>query len=273
MSKTSKFVKELASDKRSTRDAAFESLSKYLRSRSTAQLSLLEMEKLWKGLYYTMWLCDRPRPQEQLAESLGSLYSEVVPSNCLPNFLEAFWVVIVREWHSIDYWRVDKYYLLIRRVLRHNFKKLKSQNWPLKDIDDFLTVYEKLPLSGKSTISTALPYHLCDIYLDELERVIFEDISEDEEEEGDDEQENKRLESVISEKKKDILRQVPVGKLIVPFEKLEKSDALKPLKNKIKEEGLSDPRLVEWGVFQAEEDKDGNEDEGEDEEEEWHGFD
>lgn len=268
MSKTSKFVKELASDKRSTRDAAFESLSKYLRSRSTAQLSLLEMEKLWKGLYYTMWLCDRPRPQEQLAESLGSLFSEVVPLNCFPNFLEAFWVVIIREWHGIDYWRIDKYYLLIRRVLRHNFKRLKFQNWSPKDVDNFLAVYEKLPLSGNPTISNALPYHLCDIYLDELERIIFEDIGEDE---NVDEQENQRLKSAVLEQKKDILSQVPVRKLIVPFENLEKSDVLKPLKNKIKEEVLSDPRLVEWGVYQATADE--NDNEGEEEEEEWHGFD
>lgn len=274
MSQTSTFVKKLAANDRPTREAALEALRKFLVSRSSSKLPLLEMEKLWKGLYYSMWFCDRPRPQERLAENLGKLYSETIPVKLHGKFLEAFWTVMIKEWPSIDQWRIDKFYLLIRRVLRHNFKQLKSQSWDKKYVDEFLDVLVRLPLSGDKSISVALPYHLCDIYMDELELVIFEELSDLQEELDEQDERDLELYKTLFKKKLDIVNATPIVDLISPFEKLNKNAPLKTLREKCKEDVLDDKRLKEWGVVGGN-DSDSDEDDeekDEDSEDEWKGF-
>ena len=77
----------------------------------------MDLKKIWKGLYFSMWYCDRSKAQERLAENLGKLYSETVSVLLFPQFVLAFFDIISIEWPNIDQWRVDKYYLLIRRIL------------------------------------------------------------------------------------------------------------------------------------------------------------
>lgn len=277
---TSTFVKKLASNERLTREAAFESLQKYLRSKSSSNLSLLDMEKLWKGLYFAMWFSDKPKPQENLAESLAKLFSEVIPIDKVSTFHEAFWVIIIKEWPSIDQWRIDKYYMLIRRVLRHNFIRLRNDDWKEDQLDSFLEILTKLPLSGDKSISVALPYHLCDIYIEELETVLFEDLDQEELEDEDDDTKKLELYKENFRKKLEIVQQTPVVSLILPFEKLNKNALLKTLREKAKEEVLDDQRLKDWGVIDNESDNDDdddennddNDDDDDDKEDEWTGF-
>lgn len=257
MSQTSKFVKKLASNDRATREATFKALSKYLSSRNAAKLDTLEMEKLWKGLYFSMWFCDRPGPQQRLAENLGLLYSGHIPVSAFPRFVEAFWVIMIREWPTIDQWRIDKYYLLIRRVVRHCFRQLKQQNWDSKLVQDYLEALEKHPLSGNQSVGTALPYHLCDIWMDELERVVFEKDDEENEEQDEEQDDEKVLEK---------LENVPVDTLVEPFAKLSKSAALKTLREKCKTEVLEDKRYQKWLTQNS------DEEEEDADEEEWKGF-
>lgn len=268
MGESSKFVKLLASNDRKTREAALDLLKKYLSSKSSAQLNLEELKKLWKGLYFSMWFCDRARPQERLAENLGALFSETIPLSRFADFIEAFWTVMIREWSSIDQWRIDKFYLLIRRVVRHSFIRLNKEKWNSQTVDEFLSVYEKLVLSGDQKVSVALPYHLCDIYLDELERVMFNTTDEGAEDDADDKEEQDQGEDAENsskdiQKKREVMEQVPLSKLIEPFVKLSKDAKLKTLREKCKNEVLDDLRLKEWGIMEESESE---------EEEEWTGF-
>ncbi|KAK6459694.1 putative ribosome biogenesis protein [Scheffersomyces xylosifermentans] len=278
MSQTSSFVKKLASNDRPTRDAALEALQRYLSSKSSKKLSLLDMEKLWKGLYFSMWFCDRPKTQERLAENLGKLYSEVILKDEFSRFVESFWSIIILEWPSIDQWRIDKFYLLIRRVLRHNFKFLRAQNWDEKLLEQWLDVMNRTVLSGDKSIPVALPYHLCDIYLEELELVIFDDLKDVQEELDELNKEDKDYIEKYQEvykKKLEVAGEIPIKELISPFERLNKEALLKTLREKCKEEVLDDARLKDWGVYEDEEDSadekegDANDD---DSEEEWTGF-
>lgn len=214
-----------------------------------------------------MWFSDKPKPQESLAENLGQLFSEVVPVKALATFHEAFWVIIIREWPEIDQWRIDKFYLLIRRVLRHNFKRLHSIDWDEAQVSKFVGVLEKLPLSGDKSISVALPYHLCDIYLEELEFVLFEKLEEDEIDDVEDKEERMELLKQAFAEKLKIVDECPVKALISPFEKLSKSALLKTLREKAKQEVLDDQRLKDWGVVESESDE-----EAEESDSEWKGF-
>ncbi|KAG5422351.1 hypothetical protein I9W82_001446 [Candida metapsilosis] len=277
MSQASNFVKKLASNDKPTRDAALESLKKFLISKSSKSfsISLLDAEKLWKGLYYSMWFCDRPKAQERLAENLGKLYSENINSNeVFLRFVEAFNLIMIKEWSDIDQWRIDKYYLLIRRVLRHNFKYLKQHEWDGELVNDWVDVMSRTFLSGDAKVPVALPYHLCDIYLDELQLIMFEELEEEELDKEDPEYLQK-YEKLMREKI-DIVEGVPVLKLIEPFQTLNKEAKLKPLREKCKEDVLDDERLVDWAVIEDDSDSDSDEKDGsaeeEEEEEEWKGF-
>lgn len=243
---TSSFVKKLASNDRATRDAAFEALKKFLASKQS-KLSLLDYEKLWKGLYFSMWFSDRPLPQQRLAERLGELFSQVIPLLQFETFVEAFWVVIIKEWPSIDQWRIDKFYMLIRRVVRHCLLRLQSQKWDRQLVTQYNAVLRKSPLSGDPTISMALPYHLCDLYLDEIEVVLFSDELRAEGDEIDAAAEPERHQKFIAHKRA-LVEEAPIIQLIEPFAELRKLALLKTLREKCAEEVVDDERLVEWGV-------------------------
>lgn len=229
------------------------------------------MMKLWKGLYLAMWFCDRPAPQERLAEQLGELFSGFISEKQFGDFLAAFWSIMIREWPEIDQWRVDKFLLLMRRVLRHSLIFLKKHQYKELLVTDYLKVMEEFPLCGDKSVPYALPYHLCDIYVDELETVMFGDLNSDLEQ---DEENNKE----VLEKKLEIASVTPIINLIGPFAALNKNASLKTLREKCKDDVLDDKRLVEWGVVESkgksassDENRDEQDDE-DDEEEEWTGF-
>lgn len=287
MAPTTAFVKKLASNDKSVRDQSFDTLKKYLAARNSKKLTPLDFEKLWKGLYYAMWFCDKPKPQENLAESIGELYSSFIPSESFIPFLEAFWKIINKEWPNIDHWRIDKNLLMVRRILRHSFKFLQKNNWSIDEegentlLKQFTNViYEKV-LSGDKTIPLALLYHITDIYLDELEIVIFADLSGLQEEldniEDEESEEFKTKRQELYKKKFEIVDDIPVLKLIEPFEKIPEIPTTKTLWTKAKSEVLQDERLKLWGVVPDDDEEETKEDENEEkedeeEEEEWKGF-
>ncbi|KAK6461383.1 hypothetical protein DFJ63DRAFT_319660 [Scheffersomyces coipomensis] len=284
---SSTFVKKLASNDKKTRDGALESLKKYLSTKSLSnKITVLDYEKLWKGLYFSMWYCDRPQAQERLSENLGKLYSESIkdPKNFLL-FAQSFFKIMIIEWPSIDQWRIDKYYLLIRRVLRHNFKFLKLNHWDEELVNNWVNilVQDNGILCGDKSIAMALPYHICDIFLDELELIIFEDIQEEALNKDDEDYLEKYQQSITT--KINICSEIPIKLLISPFETLNKQAPLKTLREKCKEEVLDDERLITWNVIEEdddeEEDSDGDsdnednkddEDDEDEDEDEWTGF-
>jgi ribosomal RNA-processing protein 1 len=233
-------------------------------------LPLLEFEKLWKGLFYSMWFSDRPRPQQRLANDLGQLFL-VIPEQNYGNFSLAFWVIMSREWVGIDHHRLDKFLLLLRRVLFYQLKRLKESEWNENLVNDYLEALKKSPLSGEKKVPTGIPYHLIDIYADELERMLFEGIEEDDDDE----------ESIENEKQQ-MIKDAPLETLIEPFVTLRKEALLKTMREKIRDDFLGDQRLKDWNVVEEEAEKEAEKtkvddvDEDEDEgssDDEWHGFD
>lgn len=225
-------------------------------------LPLIELQKLWKGLFYSMWFSDMPRPQQRLAKKLGLLFLETIPLNSFIPFVELFWSIMVKEWSGIDVWRVDKFYMLIRRVLFYCFERLKLEKWDEKLIKLYLELLQKIPLSGETRVPVAIPYHLVDIYVDEIERCMFEEVELELE-----------LKELSEELKDEIIESTPIDLLLTPFKELQQHALLKTLRLKIKEDIFKDSRLVEWGIVELELEKVEAEAEGSDEEEEeWTGF-
>lgn len=285
---TNAFVRKLAHNDPAVRNAAFVALKNFLKAKSSSKLDLIELQVLWRGLYFSMWYCDKPIPQQTLAGNLGELFSKVVAESQLQDFHRAYWLIMAKEWPQLDKWRLDKYLMLVRRVLRHLLFRLEEHGWPEAEVQNFLDVLNEYPLSEKAFFPKSLTYHICDIYLDEIEYVIFKDFRDysqeddvesededdevDEEKEDDDEEKEEKskndVKSLTEEeqnaKKAQILANTPLVKLIEPFDTLSKSGKDKVLRNKIKEEVINDDRIKAWGV--------NDEEENDDSDDEWTGF-
>lgn len=164
-------------------------------------MTALETLKLWKGLFFALWMCDRAVPQQTLCAELADLIF-VLPRHAVVPWLRGFWATMSREWTGIDVLRMEKFLLLVRRVVGAGFKwmkkgageggKKKKKNgdevvWDLQRVDDILGLLGEWPFALEDearveqgtekeelvpqTIPVGLRLHVLDIWVDEAEKV------------------------------------------------------------------------------------------------------
>lgn len=190
----------------------------------------------------------------------------------------------------MDKWRLDKFLMLMRYVVRECFVKMDVREWDEEAVSEYLSVMKRLVLKDDSQVPRAITYHIIDVWVDEIDRVLFPaDEDEDEDEAGDDSDgdEKKTIEDRIEEKKAVLEeKKVPVGLLLEPFKALSGKGHSEALVAKIRVEILDDQRLHELGVDTslpkqkrkaaddlAEDDEDeDDESDADDDQEEWTGF-
>ncbi|KAI5207417.1 hypothetical protein E4T39_01900 [Aureobasidium subglaciale] len=231
---------------RQVRDKAVASLRTFL-SRSTP-FSNLDFLKLWKGLFYCMWSCDKPGPQRRLALDLSALVSLLsTPANFL-GFMRAFWQTMAREYTAIDSLRMDKFLFLIRSFVSAGWGWCAKGNW--KDAEtrkQYGELLKEIPLHPRDPkVPNGLKYHVVDVYVDELEKIGGEG--------------------------------APYEELMEPLVELGQKGLLKSVRKKVAE-ALDDSRVKEWLGIEEEEGDDEElseveaEIDEEDEDEEFGGFD
>uniref|UniRef100_A0A452VNR2 Ribosomal RNA processing 1B n=1 Tax=Ursus maritimus TaxID=29073 RepID=A0A452VNR2_URSMA len=138
-----------------------------------------ELLKIWKGLFYCMWVQDEPLLQEELANTISQLVHVVNNSEAQHLFIQTFWQTMNREWKGIDRLRLGKYYMLIRLVLRQSFEVLKRHGWEESRIKLFLDVLMKEILHPESQSPNGVKFHFIDIYQDELSKVRVKELLAD----------------------------------------------------------------------------------------------
>jgi ribosomal RNA-processing protein 1 len=193
---------------RKTRTAALESLRTFLSAkRISSSLSTLDILKLWKGLFYALWMCDRPLPQQALCQDLADIIW-ILPDPAVIPWLNGFWATMAREWTTgIDVLRMEKFLLLVRRVLASSFawmrlrepakkaartrkrtvdgavespsarfddKKVEQMlgllaDWPFRPDEESRKEDEEDALMPK-TVPVGLKLHTLDIWVDEAEK-------------------------------------------------------------------------------------------------------
>ncbi|XP_020926728.1 ribosomal RNA processing protein 1 homolog B isoform X10 [Sus scrofa] len=168
------FAQRLASHEKGIRDRAVKKLRQYISvktQRETGGFSQEELLKIWKGLFYCMWVQDEPLLQEELASAISQLVHVVNNSEAQHLFLQTFWQTVTREWTGIDRRRLDKLCMLTRLVLRQSFEVLKRSGWEESQIQLFLDVLMKEVLHPESQAPSGVKFHFVAIYLEELSRV------------------------------------------------------------------------------------------------------
>lgn len=208
------------------------------------QLEITDLQKLWRALWFAMWHSDTPLVQQKLAKDLAELFLQTQAKNEIV-FVEAFWFIMLREWETLDRYRINKFYMLVRFVLSAQLTRLKLSQWSGTDVAQFasqLVSEETGPLSYANIRSPhGLRLHLVDIFLEELEKVLDGDVIDQE-----------VLKVVLSP----VLTQPELSEF-------------KHVKQKVIEDVLSDVRLAEWGM-NAKQEKENQE---ESDKSDWEGFD
>uniref|UniRef100_A0AAG5CY59 Uncharacterized protein n=1 Tax=Anopheles atroparvus TaxID=41427 RepID=A0AAG5CY59_ANOAO len=168
-----KFARALAGNDPKLRRKVLKNLKTWLttRSQSTFAFSDADFLRLWKGLFYCMWMSDKPLVQEELAESVGMLvrcFDQNVP--VAVQFFKAFMVTMGIEWFGIDRWRMDKFMMFVRRVTRQLLFVLHENGWQTEHVGLFVQTIEATVLN-RDVSSFGLTNHFNDLLLEEIAKV------------------------------------------------------------------------------------------------------
>lgn len=168
--KSSLFVNLVNVNKHVRETALKKDVQKWIVSNSSnPALDLMEMMKLWKALYYTAWMGDKPFVQMDISETLSSFIKSFTSYKGVHLYLEAFFRTIEREWHGIDIWRMDKFYLLIRAMLCGYMKWLIAL--PEAQQTEQGKRYSRVIFSvlhPEDITADGIKYHLAFIFVDEM---------------------------------------------------------------------------------------------------------
>ncbi|XP_028623769.1 ribosomal RNA processing protein 1 homolog A [Grammomys surdaster] len=167
-------AQRLAGNEQVTRDRALRKLRKYIVARSqraTGGFTPDELIKVWKGLFYCMWMQDKPLQQEELGTTIAQLVHAFQTMEAQHLFLRAFWQTMIREWVGIDRLRLDKFYMLMRMVLNESLKAVKIQGWEERHIEQLLELLTTEILNPESQAPSGVKSHFLEIFLEELTKV------------------------------------------------------------------------------------------------------
>ncbi|XP_016318819.1 ribosomal RNA processing protein 1 homolog A isoform X2 [Sinocyclocheilus anshuiensis] len=169
------FAQKLASNEKPVRSRALVKLRKYISARSeTAGVCCVsgfreeELLKIWKGLFYCMWMQDKPLLQEELSTKISRLLHSFRTLDSQFLYLKTFLQTMKREWNGIDRLRMDKYFQLVRFVFREVFEMLKRQQWESRLVSEFLQLFSAQLLHSSSAAPAGFLLHALDLYLTEL---------------------------------------------------------------------------------------------------------
>ncbi|XP_061856628.1 ribosomal RNA processing protein 1 homolog B isoform X2 [Colius striatus] len=176
------FAQRLAANEKRIRDRALKKLRGYINLRTQRPdggFSQEELLKIWKGLFYCVWMQDKPLLQEELVGNISQLIHVIQNTEARNLFIQTFWQTMNREWNGIDHLRLDKYYMLMRVMLKQSFEVLKRSEWDESLIELFLQLLMKEVMDPDSNAPIGIKLHFIDIYLDELAKVGAKELTAD----------------------------------------------------------------------------------------------
>uniref|UniRef100_A0A3Q2PMR1 Ribosomal RNA processing protein 1 homolog A n=1 Tax=Fundulus heteroclitus TaxID=8078 RepID=A0A3Q2PMR1_FUNHE len=130
-----------------------------------------ELLKLWKGLFYCLWMQDKPLLQEELSNQISALIHSFHDIDKQLMYLESFLQTFKREWTGIDRLRMDKFYQLVRFMFRQTFDVLRRTRWESSAVGKFLILLKSHLLQNDSEVPSGLLLHILDLYMTELAAV------------------------------------------------------------------------------------------------------
>ena len=161
-----KFAKALVNPEKESRDKTLANLHKYVAS--IKSFDDMEMLKLWKALYYTMWLSDKAPIQLELAQNLTNLTQVFSTVELQLLYVRMFFRILMREWFHLDQYRVNKFYSLIRLMFRNVLATAAKAGWASEITAKLIEIVDVEVLMKKPN---GVRFHIADIFLSELHTV------------------------------------------------------------------------------------------------------
>ena len=116
---SSVIVQDLVSSERLVREDAHSRMLSWLAEKATLDPSFETMQKLWRALLRSLWMTDTLERQEVLTDILSKSAIKALGGPSSPSALmygDSFWNSISAEWEALDGLRLDKFYLLMRKL-------------------------------------------------------------------------------------------------------------------------------------------------------------
>ncbi|XP_017562108.2 ribosomal RNA processing protein 1 homolog B-like isoform X1 [Pygocentrus nattereri] len=164
-------AQRLAANEKSVRTKALKTLRKYINLRSQKEgggFTCEDLMKIWKGLFYCLWMQDKPLLQEELSQRISGLIHCFHTADHQLLYFETFLQTLKREWNGIDRLRMDKFYQLVRFVFRKAFEVLKRRAWDTSLVNRFLEVFTVQLLQSTGHVPDGLMFHVLELYMTEL---------------------------------------------------------------------------------------------------------
>mmetsp|Transcript_31044 Transcript_31044/g.119229 ORF Transcript_31044/g.119229 Transcript_31044/m.119229 type:complete len:467 (-) Transcript_31044:2799-4199(-) len=152
------------------RDLALEALQVWLNKHDN--LSDVEMQKLWKALFYYIWMADKETEIEKaIARVVGLSDIAGMP------FIRGLFKCMVREWHGIDRLRIDKYYLLINEALDKSLDIILSSGSKeqfAETLSEFVAILDEEVFSKSGKEGKGLTLHLLEKWTDKVLKTLLD---------------------------------------------------------------------------------------------------
>ncbi|CAL1291601.1 unnamed protein product [Larinioides sclopetarius] len=174
------FAQQLASNQPQIRERALKKIGKWFERLSVSSEEINEdtFLRIWKGLFYYFWHCDKMLVQEERAEVISQFIHSFETMKYSLLYIDSFFATMSREWHCIDRYRLEKFMMLVRKFLHQCFQLLKNKSWKVKCIIGVLNVLKKTVLSPcDESAPFGLKTHISDIYMEELAKVGHDEVT------------------------------------------------------------------------------------------------
>lgn len=126
-----------------------------------------------------MWMSDKPLPQESLANKIARLVQSFDQFGVSLQFFAGFLKTMANEWNGIDQWRIDKFMMLVRKVLREILRVIQNNNWSDDAIEKFNQTLTKSVLGSEYHVPRGLFMHFTELFFEEVAKVSNGEIDAD----------------------------------------------------------------------------------------------
>ncbi|MCI4378041.1 hypothetical protein PGIGA_G00211260 [Pangasianodon gigas] len=167
-------AQRLASNDKPVRTKALKTLRKYINLRSQrieGGFTSEDLLKIWKGLFYCLWMQDKPLLQEEISHRISGLIHSFHTTDNQLLYFATFLQTVKREWNGIDRLRMDKFFQLVRFMFRQAFEVLRRREWESSVVNQFLQVFTEQLLQNTDCVPKGLMLHILDLYMAELAQV------------------------------------------------------------------------------------------------------
>lgn len=166
-------IRQLAHNSKKRRNLAVTKLREWINAHEETATEL-DFMKIWKGLFYCMWMSDKPHQQNELSDTLSQTILYIEKKEITLLYIRTFFKTMCTNWNSLDQHRLNKYYTFVRRMVRAIFMYLSKNGWDIETVTDVIEVIEQVPLQVDKFQQRGVCLQIIDVFVPELVRILDE---------------------------------------------------------------------------------------------------